>query len=63
MSFSKIKGRAGKAILALGLSAALAWSVLVSGPTGHQAAANVSGGHSVFIVADGGSSNPPPGSG
>lgn len=63
MSFSKLKGRAGKAALALGLGAALAWAVLVGGPTGHQATANVSGAHSGFVVADGGGTNPPPGSG
>lgn len=60
-SFSKFKSRAGKAALALGVGAALAWAVLVGGPTGHQATANVSGAHGAVVVADGGSTVPPPG--
>jgi hypothetical protein len=63
MSLSQLKGRVGKTALALGLGAALAWSVLVGGPTGHQSTANVSGASSVIVVADGSGTNPPPGSG
>ena len=63
MSLSQLKDRLGKTVLALGLGAALAWSVLVGGPTGHQSSANVSGTANVVVVADGGGTNPPPGSG
>lgn len=63
MYLSRLKGCIGKTALALGLGAALAWSVLVGGSTGHSATANVSGASSVIVVADGGTVNPPPGSG
>ncbi|MDB5078259.1 MAG: hypothetical protein JWP00_183 [Chloroflexi bacterium] len=60
MLLSKIKGRAGKAALALGLGLVLAWSVLVGGQTSSQQA-GAPGANNVVIVADG--VNPPPGSG
>jgi hypothetical protein len=63
MFLSQLKGRVGKTALALGLGVALAWSVLVGGPTGHQATASVSGESGVIVVADGSGNNPPPGSG
>lgn len=60
MFLSNVKSRVGSALLALVLTLALAWAVVVGGPAGQQTSANLAGPNTVIVADGGGGTNPPP---